>query len=84
MISKVARSFWKELTALPKATRRLAFKNYQLWLENPEHPSLRFKKFRHGQWSVRVGDHYRAVDFFRDAKTFVWTWIGSHEDYNKL
>jgi hypothetical protein len=29
------------------------------------------------------GDHYRAVACF-DGEMFIWTWIGSHEEYNKL
>ncbi len=40
--------------------------------------------FKNNQWSARVGDRYRAVGRFVDGNTFVWTWIGSHEDYNKL
>jgi hypothetical protein len=32
---------------------------------------------------VRIGDHYRALADF-DGEIFIWTWIGSHEDYNKL
>ncbi len=84
MISKVAVSFWNRLATLPEATQRLAFKNFQLWLRNPQHPSLRFKPFRDGQWSVRVGEHHRATGYFHDGSTFVWTWIGSHEEYNKL
>jgi hypothetical protein len=32
---------------------------------------------------VRIGDRYRALADF-DGETFIWTWIGSHEDYNKL
>jgi hypothetical protein len=26
----------------------------------------------------------RAVGRFEDGETFLWLWIGSHEDYNKL
>jgi hypothetical protein len=32
---------------------------------------------------VRIGDHYRALAEF-DGQPFIWTWIGSHEDYNKF
>ena len=84
MTSRVAVSFWQRFAKLPEATQRLAFKNYQLWLADQQHPSLRFKPFKYGQWSVRVGEHYRATGYFLDAETFVWTWIGSHEAYNKL
>jgi hypothetical protein len=48
--------------------------------------SLRFKPIKgHANlWSVRIGDHYRAVGFYEKADLFIWTWIGSHEEYNKL
>jgi hypothetical protein len=84
MISKAAGSFWQSYQALPEQIQRLAHKNYLLWCKNPQHPSLRFKPLKGAQWPVRVGDHYRAVGYFSDDSTFVWTWIGTHEDYNKL
>ncbi len=84
MISKAARSFWKRYAELPDHIQRLADKNYGLWLANPQHPSLRFKPFKRDDWSIRVGEHYRAVGYFANQDTFVWTWIGSHEDYGKL
>ena len=84
MISKVAPPFWKRYAKLPKAVQRLADKNYELWLQNQGHRSLHFKRFRRGDWSARVGDHYRAVGYFEDSDTFLWTWIGTHEEYNKL
>jgi hypothetical protein len=84
MTSKAAGSFWRCHAKLPVRAQELAEKNHRLWLHNPFHPSLRFKPFRDGQWSARVGDHYRAVGFWLDDQTFVWTWIGTHEDYNKL
>lgn len=84
MTSTVAVSFWKRLHKLPAAVQRLAHKNYKLWRENPQHASLHFKRFKDGQWSVRVGDHYRAVGYYRDRQIFIWTWIGTHEEYNKL
>jgi hypothetical protein len=84
MISKLSVSFRRRLVRLPPEVQRLAFKNYKLWLRNERHASLHFKKFKVSQWSVRVGDHYRAVGYYTDRQTFVWTWIGTHEEYNKL
>lgn len=84
MTSKAARSFWMRYAELPAEVRDLADKNYRLWLANPQHPSLRFKVFKNRNWSVRVGAHFRAVGFFHDENTFVWTWIGTHEEYNKF
>jgi len=55
-----------------------------LWQNNLRHPSLRFRPIKSRQWSVRVGDHYRAVGHFVEPDTFLWTWIGTHEDYEEL
>jgi hypothetical protein len=55
-----------------------------MWLKDPFHPSLHFKKLKDDQWSVRVGDHYRATGYFLNSDTFVWDWIGTHEAYNKM
>ena len=45
--------------------------------------SLRFRPHGNSQWTIRIGDHYRALAHF-DGEMFVWTWIGSHEKYNKF
>jgi hypothetical protein len=60
----------------------LADKNYQLLKADPKHPSLHFKKL--GKfWSVRVGVHHRALGIGAEDGV-VWTWIGTHADYDKL
>ena len=53
--------------------------------QNPDHPSLRFKKL-HGQddiWSVRINDQYRAVGV-RSGDTIEWIWIGTHNEFDNL
>lgn len=75
-------AFWELYGALPVEVKAIARKNYQLWAANPFHPSLHFKPLQKPNWSVRVGDHYRAVGKFSDD-TFIWMWIGSHGDYDK-
>lgn len=49
----------------------------------PFHPSLHFKKIGGGKWSIRLGIDYRAIGIFQDG-VFVWDWIGSHSEYNRL
>jgi len=44
---------------LPEQVRAVADKNYALLKENPQHPSLQFKKVGR-VWSVRVGLRYRG------------------------
>lgn len=74
--------FWKCYEALPVDVRRQADATYERLKQDPHHPSLRFKKI--GQrWSVRVGKSYRALALEVD-EGFLWYWIGSHADYNRL
>ena len=78
--------FWTVYGELPAHVKRLARKNYRLWQANPSHPSLSFKKLKGGsgnRFSVRVGDHYRAIGQL-SGNSVEWVWIGSHEDYNNL
>jgi hypothetical protein len=44
---------------------------------------MQFKPLVGNVWSVRIGDHYRAVAQ-KHADLVVWFWIGTHEDYNNL
>lgn len=74
--------FWRHHHALPAEVRAIARKNYRLWQANAFHPSLHFKPIGKPNWSVRVGDHYRAIGLFIENE-FIWEWIGSHADYDK-
>ena len=74
--------FWQLYRALPIHIKTLARKNYRLWSSNAFHPSLHFKSIGKPNWSVRVGDHYRALGKF-SGNVFIWEWIGTHEEYNK-
>ena len=58
---------------------------YQLWADNPDHPSLRFKKVHSSLpiYSVRIDLDWRAVGVLADDEV-VWFWIGSHTDYERL
>lgn len=72
--------FWVSHAALPEDVRMLADKNYALLKKNPRHPSLHFKKV--GKvWSVRVGNHHRAIAT-EIAGGFLWLWIGLHAEYD--
>ena len=66
--------------ALP--IRKLADANYALLKRDPRHPSLQFKKVGR-YWSVRVGRRYRALAAEVDGG-YLWFWIGSHADYDKM
>ena len=61
--SIATRRFWDLFHALSPEIQKLAVKNYELWRRDPHHPSLHFRRLRGSQdrFSVRVGDHYRAL-----------------------
>jgi hypothetical protein len=60
MRSSTTRSFRRRFERLPPDIQRLARKAFRLWLQNPRHPSLHFKKV--GEfWSARVTDDCRAI-----------------------
>lgn len=67
---------------LPPNVRENAEKNFELLKQNSFHPALHFKKF--GEfWSARVNIGYRALAV-QDGEDFVWFWIGSHREYERL
>ena len=83
--SVATRRFWELFRALPSEVQNLAVKNYHLWRHNPNHPSLRLRRLQggEGRFSIRVGDHYRALGR-RTGETMTWVWIGTHADYDRL
>ncbi|MCJ7813695.1 hypothetical protein MUP95_10320 [bacterium] len=79
---KTTQKFWERYRSLPRDVQELADKNFQLLKNDPSHPSLHFKKIGNF-WSVRIGLIYRALSI-EDGEDFIWVWIGSHDDYDKL
>ncbi|GAB3643504.1 ParE family toxin-like protein [Spirosoma arcticum] len=86
MTHRTFERFWKRHDQLPDSVRELAKKNYELLKQDPLHPSLHFKKVgRKSQfWSVRVGEHYRAVAIEPEEGVVAWFWIGHHSEYDRI
>ena len=74
--------FWTGLRGVALPIRKLADANYARLKRDPRHPSLQFKKVGR-YWSVRVGLRYRALAAEVDGG-YLWFWIGSHADYDKI
>ncbi len=74
--------FWLLYAKLPIEIRELANKNFERLKENHRHPSLQLKRIEE-LWSVRVGQHDRAICIDADGG-IQWIWIGSHADYEKI
>ncbi len=70
---------------MPDPVKERAREAYRRFVENPDHPGLRFKQVHQTEpiYSVRVTRDYRALGV-RDGDTVIWFWIGSHADYDDL
>ena len=77
-------SFWESYNKLDQTVRRRARKAFELWIDNPFHPSLHFKCINAEEeiWSVRITIKYRALAVL-DGDTVTWFWIGTHKEYER-
>lgn len=85
MISQTTARFWKSFEQLPDPVQQAARKAYQLWKQDPYHPSLHFKQVHSIKpiYSVRISREWRAVGV-KEEDCIIWFWIGSHADYDNL
>jgi mRNA-degrading endonuclease RelE of RelBE toxin-antitoxin system len=85
MNSRTTRQFRKAYEKLPDEIRQRANQAYELFEQDPSHPSLRFKKVHPSEpiYSVRISRDYRAVGVLEED-VIVWFWIGSHDEYERL
>ncbi len=85
MNSFITNDFKSLYQKIPLYVKKQSEKAYKLWKDDPNHPSLQFKKIHATEqiYSVRIGLHWRALGL-RDGENIYWFWIGSHSDYDKL
>ena len=85
MKSRATPRFWAADRELPDEIRQAAQKAYWLFRQDPQHPSLQFKKVhdREPVYSLRVTGAYRVVGLLEHDEV-TWFWIGSHADYDRL
>ena len=85
MISKTRPAFWRAYTLLAPSVKARAREGYRLFEQNPDHPSLRFKKLkaRDDVWSVPISEQDRAVGV-RTGDTIEWIRIGTHNEFESL
>jgi hypothetical protein len=83
--SGTTKRFRKLFADLPDDVQQQARSKFSMWLENPRHPSLHFKKVSDTQpvWSVRVNRSYRALGI-REGDYVEWFWIGPHDEYERM
>jgi hypothetical protein len=85
VISHTTKQFRKLLAGLPKEVRQQAREMYLLWVDNPWHASLQFKRIHTVKpiYSARISKDWRVV-CIRNGDTVIWYWVGSHADYDTL
>ena len=85
IISQTLPAFWESYRELPYAARKAAQKAFEIWKENPFHPSLRFKcvESKTHVWSLRITLGYRALCVF-EGDTATCFWAGDHAAYERL
>ncbi len=85
MISHITPMFRAMFRQLPVHVQQQTRDAYMLFRQNPQHPSLRWKRVHPTKpiYSARVGRGYRAVGI-REGDEVIWFWIGSHAAYDQL
>ena len=86
MKSKRTNEFHELYNALPVAVQRQADKAYRQFRDDPNYTGLNFKPVSGDPiwYSARIGLRYRAVCTHEADGSYVWFWIGTHADYDKL
>lgn len=86
MKSSVTKTFRKQLSQLPVSAQKQVEKVFMLWLEDPYHNSLQFKRISQRQsiYSARVSLNYRVLGLLETDDYIYWFWIGTHDEYNEL
>ncbi len=85
MQSRTTRQFRRLFADLPSDVQRDAKRAYRVFMRDPEHPGLHFKKLEGEDhiYSARIGLDYRALAVMKKGR-IVWYWIGSHAEYDRL
>jgi len=83
--SKTTERFREAFARLPERVQRQTRKSYHQFRNNPNHPSLEFKKIHASRniYSARVSLGYRALGVVSDDE-IIWFWVGSHADYDRI
>ncbi len=85
MTSYITEDFIDQFKKLPSKIKKKAKKAFELWKDNPYHPSLQFKQIHSNEpiYSARIGLNWRVLGL-KDGDNIYWFWIGNHADYDRL
>lgn len=72
MESSVTKTFRKQLALLPASVQEQAAKAYALWIKDPYHFSLQFKRVSQRQpiYSARISLNYRVLGLLESNRTY--------------
>jgi hypothetical protein len=84
--SRRTRKFHDLYNTLSPAVQHQADKAYAQFEKDPDHAGLNFKPVGGDPvwYSARIGINYRAACVRGDDGSYVWFWIGTHAEYDKL
>lgn len=77
-------SFWYAYRQLPDDIQVQADKQFERLKQDPHYPSLRFQPKTSVYWAARVSRGYRALARYMGNGDFLWVWIGTHREYERL
>lgn len=85
MLSRITPEFFRLYRQLAPEIRRKVLRARSLFLNNPQHGSLQFKrvKGRRRIYSARIDDNFRALGEL-NGDTVTWHWIGPHDEYDRM
>jgi hypothetical protein len=83
--SRLTDDFLELFARLPSSVKEQARKAYRLWLDNPAHPSVQFKRIHSNDpiFAARVNRSWRVLGL-QEGDTIYWFWIGSQAEYDEL
>lgn len=74
----------KEISKLDLKVRKQFLKNVELFLDNPNHPSLNFEKLKPPFYSIRVNKNFRAIFYFKTENLICFNYVANHDVYRRL
>ena len=85
MKSRATARFWELFQRLPANIQDEAREAYKLFMLDPKHPGLQFKRVSQKRpvYSARVTREYRALGVLQ-GDGITWYWIGNHSDYDRM
>jgi hypothetical protein len=87
-VSRITPAFRRLLQSLPTGIQKAALRSFKLWRKSPDYPSVNFTRMCGvpGLFSARINgySHRALARKTEDGRGWLWFWIGTHADYDRL